>query len=482
MDSSKLYNAWIKVFRVAIFSIFLFYTFLLISTQYVGVLYRYVYKLTAIFLICTYIFFRRFRDGIEFKLIFAYCVWLVAVRFFDGGLFVEGTKDYIVNQGMIMPLLGFAMLVPAEKRLKWLDAMAIIYCIAFTVIGIVCLYGVINCVEIMNPLEDGMLLCMFGNGYRLYVLSHSCNSSGAWYATACILLVYLAFRYRRTSVRILLFISFAVCYLVLACTYSRSCMLSFSVSVAMVIAVAIQHHFKIRRTAHKAIALVLVMCICAPLAYKSFAVATSLMSKATIAVLEEKSEKLLAETVTGEEPAEAEKIEESAKRVEKSEERLNNRGASSSGRFDFWYAALLSLRNDPDRIITGSINSIEETNRVAMEDLPEGRRHKVELPHHHNSYLELLMYGGLPGFLLMMAAFVIIVVKSVRVFFAENSGATPEIKILIAVIAGIMVYNLFETSFIHKYYMCTAMYFVVAGYILACEKELCGNKSSGCVE
>lgn len=476
IDSSKVYSIWLKAFRVTVFCIFLFYTFLLFSTLYVGSLYRYVYKLSAIVLVFTYILFRRLRDGIEFKLLFAYCVWLVAVRIYDGGLFVEGTKDYIVNQGVIMPLLGFALLIPAEKRLKWLDVMAIIYCAAYTVIGIICIYGVINQVEIMNPLEDGILLCRIANGNRLYVFSNSCNAAGAWYAMACAFLAYLFFRYRKLPARVFIVLAFIVCYLVIALTYSRSCMLSFSISLAMVIAVAIQHHFKIRKTAHKAIALVLVMCICAPLAYKSFTATTNLVNKVTIAVLEERRDKLLAEADSSEASAEAEQIEETVERVETTGEELNNRGSDSSGRTKLWYAALISLRDDPARIITGSINSMEVTNRIAMEELPEGFTTSHELPHHHNSYLELLMYGGLPGFLLMMAVLVIIVLKSVRLFFTENEGATPTIKSLIAIVAGIMVYNMFETSFIHKYYMCTAVYFIVAGYILAYEKELCGKK------
>jgi len=474
LDSSKLYKVWLKAFRVTVFCIFLFYTFLLFSTLYVGSLYRYVYKISAIVLVFTYILFRRLRDGIEFKLLFAYCVWLVAVRIYDGGLFVEGTKDYIVNQGVIMPLLGFALLIPAEKRLKWLDIMAVIYCAAFTVIGVICIYGIINQVEIMNPLEDGILLCKIANGNRLYVFSNSCNAAGAWYAMACALLAYLFFRYRKLSARVFVVILFVVCYLVIALTYSRSCMLSFSISLAMVIAVAIQHHFKIRKTAHKAIALVLVMCICAPLAYKSFTATTNLVNRVTIAVLEEKQEKLLAEAAPGEKSAEAEQIEKTVERVEASGEKLNNRGASSSGRTKLWYAALISLRDDPARIITGSINSMEVTNRITTQQLKLSN----ELPHHHNSYLELLMYGGLPGFLLMMAVLVVLVLKSIRLFFTENSGATPAIKSLTAVVAGIMVYNMFETSFIHKYYICTAVYFVVAGYILAYEKELCGKKTS----
>lgn len=476
LDSSKLYKVWLKAFRVTVFCIFLFYTFLLFSTLYVGALYRYVYKLSAIVLVFTYILFRRLRDGIELKLLFAYCVWLVAVRIYDGGLFVEGTKDYIVNQGVIMPLMGFALLIPAEKRLKWLDVMAIIYCAAYTVIGVICIYGVINQVEIMNPLEDGILLCRIASGNRLYVFSNSSNAAGAWYAMACALLTYLFFRHRKALARILIVIAFFVCYLVIALTYSRGCMLSFSISTAMTVAVAVQHHFKIRKTAHKAIALVLVMCICTPIAYKSFTATTNLVNKVTVAVLEERRDKLLTEADSSEASAEAEQIEETVERVEASGAMLNNRGADSSGRTKLWYAALISLRDDPARIITGSINSMEVTNRIAMEELPEGFTTSHELPHHHNSYLELLMYGGLPGFLLMMAVLVIIVVKSVRLFFTENEGATPVIKSLIAIVAGIMVYNMFETSFIHEYYICTAVYFIVAGYILAYEREFCGKK------
>ena len=70
IDSSKVYSIWVRVFRVTVFCVFAFLTFIIFSTLYIGALYRYVYKITAIVLICTYVFFRRLRDGIEFKLIF----------------------------------------------------------------------------------------------------------------------------------------------------------------------------------------------------------------------------------------------------------------------------------------------------------------------------------------------------------------------------------------------------------------------------
>ena len=230
------------------------------------------------------------------------------------------------------------------------------------------------------------------------------------------------------------------------------------------------------------------MCICAPLAYKSFSVSTSLVSDATTAVLERRLEKIYQQAPaaesgdsTSETQAEAESVkqmEHDVRWVKRYDEINNNRGTDNSGRLEIWIAALMSLRDDPDRIFTGSINSMDITNQITQPDMSPEEAIKNGLPHHHNTYLELLMYGGLPGFLLMMGVLIIIVVKSVRLFFAENDKATPAIKSLPAILAGIMVYNMLDTSLIHKDYMCTAIYFIVAGYILVYEREFCGRKTA----
>ena len=61
--------------------------------------------------------------------------------------------------------------------------------------------------------------------------------------------------------------------------------------------------------------------------------------------------------------------------------------------------------------------------------------------HMHNVLLQVLMLTGLPGFLLVLAFFVLLIFRAVRLFF---SGAPTAVKSLVLPVSGVLFYGLFE--------------------------------------
>lgn len=463
-ESSKLYNVWTKMFVAANFFIYLLIALLPFYEPFTGNFYLTLYKIAGLF-ICSYLVFRRFKDGIEFKLIFVYTLWLVFVRIVDGGLLVEGVTGGIFDMVVCIAMIGFAVVLSPEERLKWLDVIAVIYCVAYTLLAAVCIFGTLSHIPEMNYLVEGTKLYEYLAG-RLYVLGEICNSVGAWYFIACMFLLYLFFRYKKTVFRVLIAFSFIVCYLTLALTFSRSSMVSFSVSMGM-LAVLIALHYRPQLSpVKKAVVVVVLMCICFFAAYKSFNISAVLVDKVTGSAAE-------TEVYGDDEIFYESGINQDTIVV------MSDRGFSSSGRVELWKAAIMSLFDEPTRIITGSADLIssEKTNRYIEENMPEEYAVYGDRPNHHNTYLEFLMRSGLPGFLLMMAFFVILVVKMIRIFFSSAEAMGLEIKVLTLMLTGIMIFNLFESAFFCLIRLNTVVFCIIAGYAIAYEKELQGKKA-----
>lgn len=462
-ESSKLYSVWAKLYAASIFFIYILIVAVPFIEPYTGEFYLTLYKIAGLF-VCSFLVFRRFKDGIEVKLIFIYAVWLLLVRIIDRGIFMDLAKGGIFDMVVCVALLGFAMVLPADKRLKLLDVIAAIYCVVYTLLGAICLYGTLNHLPEMNYIKEGTKLYEYLGG-RLYVLNSICNAVGAWYYIACMFLLYLFYRFKRTIFRVLIVLAFIICYLVLALTFSRSSMVSFSVSIGM-LAVLIVFHYRPQLTpAKKAVALVVLMCVFFFAAYKSFNLSAGLVSSVSLSAAETAGEGN--NGTAGDSGINQDTVEV-----------MNDRGFSSSGRTELWKAGILAMLDEPSRIITGRADliSIEATNRYIEINMPEEYEIYGDRPNHHNTYLEFLMRSGLPGFLLMMSFFVILVIKMIRVFFCQASGASLEIKALTLLLTGIMVFNLFESAFFCLIRLNTVVFCIIAGYLIAFEKELCVKK------
>lgn len=462
IENRKIYSVWLKLHVAAVFCFFVYFALYQFAPNYLGALYPVVYKLSALALIACFLFFRRLKDGSEFVLIFLYCLWVTLMRLIDGSFTIEGVPDSIVNLWIILPYLGFAFLLSPERRMKMLDMMAVIYCAAYTVLGVLCVYAAPNQLVLINPLTGTEITEFVSN--RLFVFWKSCNTTSAWFLISLWLLVYLFFRCRRRGLRILIIPAILINYMSLALTFSRSAQMGFAIGAGMLAAAAALRYLPLRRISQKAAVLAVVLCIFSLAAYKGFSLSVNAVNIFSRHAAEAQTEVISAEE------------NKQLKKIEAATEGLNNRGLNSSGRTKLWLASLKTLAEHPSRLITGKYESIIDTNSYIAEHAPkEYARYKDRL-HHHNAYLETLLYSGVPGFLVIMAFFVLLTVKMVRIFFCEKAEADMAVKTLTILLTGLMIYNFFESSLLHIYDLRSVVFFVTAGYVLAFEKELCAGR------
>ena len=106
-ESSEFYKVWLKACRAATFFAAVLFT-LLVFSSLLSTVHAYLFKIIVVVVVGSFVAFRRLKDGIEFKLIFFYCVWLVLIRLYDGGMFAENIMGTIAVRSMMLPFLGFA--------------------------------------------------------------------------------------------------------------------------------------------------------------------------------------------------------------------------------------------------------------------------------------------------------------------------------------------------------------------------------------
>ena len=138
-----------------------------------------------------------------------------------------------------------------------------------------------------------------------------------------------------------------------------------------------------------------------------------------------------------------------------------------SGRSAIYKSVIPALKAEPRRILIGKLSHKVMDYAHTVLDYPYF--------HIHNYLLQVLLLTGLPGFLLVLAFSVLLVIRCVRLFF---SGAALTEKLLVLPISGIFMYGMLETILFTDSADQRALtdfrelfFFLLAGFVLAAYYE-----------
>ena len=331
------------------------------------------------------------------------------------------------------------------------------------IIAALCVYAAVSRVGIINPISGGWICISADAVNRLEVFGRNPNYVAIYFYISMFLLLYQFFRYKKLPVRIIIAAAFLLNYLAVTLTFTRNVMLGFSLSMGAVAVMLAYEHFSLKKKSHKAAVLIVLMCVCAPLTYKSFDLSAQLLGRASNASVYENA--AAEETVVVENP-------------EQSRDFSDERGFADTGRLPIWGTAIPVLKENPSRLFIGSIDGMNATNNYFYEQYHEyGRQEYKDLSevgavHYHNSFLHVLMLTGLPGLLLVLAFMALLAVHMLRVFFSEKGKVPLEVKTLVIMLAGIFAYNLLESALFYEQGLSPAVFFLASGFIISYSKEL----------
>lgn len=439
-------SEWIKELRVsrwphlhscAVLFLLLYFMVWPVNFYLADSIYHSYYPLLVPVLVAFYYYFRRLRDGIEVKLMSFYCLWIFVSRLLN--------RDFALTQDLavVMDLSLCAVTLPVgfllnrqgrDRMLYWFGGLLGAFCFVMGLIGIA---ASVQGKLLINPITEGYLAGMvpFGPNYRLNVLDTSPNVSALWFFLSFCMMLWLFAKCRHPLLRILIALSALVDHVTIALTYSRNVKLVFSVAVAMVLMLLVLRRGSARPKKLLALILVLVILLAVPLSYMSFQGATGVIGQIS------------------------ERIQEPRPEAEPTAQSFNDKRTWSedSGRLDIFRSAITTLQREPLRLLRGCLT--KNVMSIANQVLP---RAKV---HFHNTYLQVLIFAGLPGLLLVLGFCVFLLWRMLRIFFSREAAFS--LKLLVIPLAGSLLYNMLEVDLFFDADVRTLSFYLLAGILLS---------------
>lgn len=458
----------------------------------------------CIVLLFLFVFLARYRgEKIELKIILLFAAWVIFTRilhwdikdYFErcrtGGITYPDDALLIASSMMAYVPMAACLVLPGRTRERFLDAIAIVTASFSTVTTTFSLYAVLNKMSIPAPF-GGTYLCIIDDP-RLYVFGKNPNTCCMWYFLGIFFLAYLFFRTKNRLCRALMVAAAFLNYVVLAMTFSRNGMFSFSLCTGLLVLVLVLRRFSPKTVGRKVLCTVLVLALIVPLAYTSFSLVDRGMEKASSAVIQKRKDRLAAQE---EESGGAEMsgyntaaFAPAGLRMEMSDplhrqtpgsprilqtedddnrEKVNyvyDRGFGDSGRLPIYKTFIPTMQRDPKRLLIGCLDkdAMKYTDEILGKDIIN----------FHNTFLQILCETGVIGLGLALAFLVLVGRRVIRIIYSD---APVTVSILALMLAGIVTYNILEVDlFLTSDAACFAAY-TAAGAVLAyfyehCEKQ-----------
>lgn len=446
-------------------------------------------------------------EKIELKIILIFAAWMIFTRILNWDIkdYIERCRtggitypdDALLIAGSMMTYLPMAacLTLRGRSRARFLDGIAIITVVFSTVLAAVSLYAVLYKTPITAPFGDGYL-CLFVRS-RLYVLGKNPNTCCMWFFLGFFFLVYLFSRARSWLCRVLIVPAALLNYVILAMTFSRNGMLSFSLCMGFLVLVLLLRLLSPKAAWKKLLCTVLALGLLVPLTYKSFGLLTRGMENISNTLIEKRD---AAQTPPTEEDGGAEVsgsggaatlaymcFSSADREVQRPQPLLirtesaspallasdgaskgsgsgityeDHRGFDDSGRIEIFKTIIPTMQNDPMRLLIGCLdkNAMQYTEEILSRDVLN----------FHNTFLQILCLTGVIGLLLVLAFCVLLGRRVLRVIY---SNAPMTVSVLALMLVGVLSYNMLEADlFLSSDAACFAAY-AAAGAVLAHSDE-----------
>ena len=340
---------------------------------------------------------------------------------------------------------------------------------ALAVMSAIGLFCVVFQTRWYTPLRHGAvgLLMEEFTGLRLYLFAHP-NIAGAALMMTMLLCVYLWLTAARRAAKVWHGLCFALHFLALALTVSRTSMIAASAGLALLPFLWVYGRLRASRPLLSWVAGIGCAALAVAICYGSLTLVVWGAGRvvqipdapADVGISAEASVEASVEA-SAEIPVEA-----SADARESPVDLLSQReqlGITSllSGRTVIWDAALRTVAAYPTLLLKGA--TLERLMLTVRSQAPApGIESFVHL---HSSYLTVLIGMGLPGFLLLAGFLVLLARRSLRLMLCTDAGLGE--RFLPAVLLGSVIVAMAEPFYFTGQYFMDRLFFLAAGFVMA---------------
>ena len=422
-----------------------------------------VYRFLIPILFGGYLAVRGIRDGTEMRILLVYWLWAVLTRILNGDHTLTESLPRILDLTLMLLCFLPGLVLRGKQRERFLDAFAILVTVYFFVLGLLSVYAAVSGKVLHNPLEveGGTIACYSTpSGRRLFVLGLHPNSVAGKFLISYCLLVYLFLKNRNLFFRSWGVLAAVLDYTVIALTLSRNGQTFLSLCMALTISIAILPLLREKKQLKRGAAFFAVLILLTPLFYQGFEPARRcIWSMRERFFPSENAEVAAAENTSGEaddynavflaaHASFAVQISETAQgtnqivayaaRESENNYQADDRGYLESGRTEIYRSAIISLKEEPWRLLIGS--SHEHYMDISHATIRE------RAVNFHNMILEIVNLYGLPGLALVIWFYIILSQKMLWMVFEQNQEFTPSQKMLVLPVVGLTGHYMLEAG------------------------------------
>ena len=468
-----------SMWAVTVFLLLCFYMVWPVNFYLAESLKKSYYMVVVPLLVGGVLYFRRLRDGIEFKLLVGYVLWFWLSRVLNGSPALDKDFQLTFDLTLMLPFFALGLALSQKERRRFLDWLSAVVGGFYFLLGLICLTAFLQRRLYINPItEQNIGIGTDGVFNRINVFDIHANVTGCWFLTALFLMIYEFFACRKKLWRIPIVLAALVDYLMIAITYSRGVQVSAALAFGL-LAVLLLKELKRPRGVFWILLLLAGFAVCFLGTYKLFGVSADGLNYLSNRIAYQESTTEEPSTLAGRETAEAGVLsakkpaeasllplsqteEEAQPKWEKTDPRAWNGSvnAYSSNRLAIWKSGLQALAAEPDILLRGRLSEavMDGPNRI----LP----FSINIAHMHNSALQVLLTTGLPGFLMAAGMLLILLVRSMNLVFSSSQKWTSAERSLALPVMAMLLHFMVEASLFTICDFRTLFYFLMCGILL----------------
>lgn len=430
------------------------------------------------------------------RLHLGYLLWLLITRWLNGDVYLFIDWKIVRCEVISFLMLSVGVLLSPEGRRRLLNILSLIYAGFFVFFSLLGLFVSVTNTYIHIPPENVWITIReAGNPVPLLNLlsSFRLTSAGRLYM-AWGLLGYQAVHTQRKGLRVLLLLGMLVLHLAIALCYSHTIWITTSLSCAMFVLLLGHRRLRMLRPALRALILAVSFVVTIPVVYKSFSLSLQLRDTLYTQLAPRFAQRYEAWEhkpdpeffgIAVPEQSEDPEVISAAFRRNTAEQNAENGDIyldpprsfkmeyTLSWRTLIWESVPYCIRKNPAVLLRGQLSKglMDRTNAYLF-----GVYRILNQPNMHNYLFQSILLAGLPGFLMVLAWTLLIVVRMIRVFFSREDTVPLSIAFLTIPMTGMFLFNMMEYELFPAWDSSSLAFLLLTGVFLGLYREYVSDK------
>ena len=425
------------------------------------------------------------------RLHFGYLLWLLITRWLNGDVYLFIDWKIVRCEAISFLMLSVGVLLSPEGRRRLLNILSLVYAGFFVFFSLLGLFVSVTNTYIHVPPENVWITIVSVINPRplLNLLSSFRLTTAGRLYVAWGLLGYQAVRVQKKGLRVLLLLGMLVLHLTIALCYSHTIWITTSLSCAMFVLLLGHRRLRMLRPTIRVLALAAGFVVVFPVVYRSFPLSLQLRDTLYsqfaprfeqryegwehkpdpelfgIAAPEQPIDPDILSAAyhrnTAEQNAESDDIYFDPPRSFKLEYTL-------SWRTLIWESVPYCIRKNPAILLRGQLTKglMDRTNAYLS-----GVYRILNQPSMHNYLFQSILLAGLPGFLMVLAWTLLLVVRMIRVFFSREETVPLSIAFLTIPMTGMLIFNMMEYELFPAWDSSSLAFLLLTGVFLGLYRE-----------